>query len=203
MTGVENENLEIVRSALKLCPNFPKKGITFIDIFGIFANAKAHRALIDIILNRLSNRNKTIDVVVGLEARGFVFGPQIALSLQVPFVPVRKRGKLPGKVAQIDYELEYGKDTMEIQLNTLQPKQRVLLVDDLLATGGTLGAAQKLCANLGCEVVETLVIIELIGFNGRAKLNNVEHFTTLFQFAEGDLEAIAANADQMHDSNHA
>lgn len=110
--------------------------------------------MIDIILNRLSHRNKTIDVVVGLEARGFVFGPQIALSLQVPFVPVRKRGKLPGKVAQIDYDLEYGnrkpftssnitsptslgKDTMEIQLNTLQPGQRVLLVDDLLATGGS------------------------------------------------------------------
>ena len=107
---------------------------------------------------------------------------------------------------------------MEIQLNTLQPNQRVLLVDDLLATGGlymsfswrsvdrsvvciegTLGAAQKLCADLGCEVVETLVIIELVGFNGRAKLNNVEHFTTLFKFAEDDLEAIAANSDRLHE----
>jgi len=128
MPGSDNENLDLIRSSLKVCPNFPKKGIAFMyllfyfilkkkcgyiffnfsDIFGVFANPKVHRALIDLILNRLKNRNTQIDAVAGLEARGFIFGPQIALELQVPFVPVRKHGKLPGKVAKIDYDLEYG-----------------------------------------------------------------------------------------------
>jgi adenine phosphoribosyltransferase len=126
----------------------------FSDIFGVFANPKVHRALIDLILNRLKNRNTQIDAVAGLEARGFIFGPQIALELQVPFVPVRKLGKLPGKVAKIDYDLEYGNinlpirqkenfrnyflghDTIEMQANVLKPGTKVLLVDDLLATGG-------------------------------------------------------------------
>ncbi|CAF3508227.1 unnamed protein product [Rotaria sordida] len=192
MSRSDNENLDIIRSSLKLCPNFPKKGITFIDVFGIFANPTAHRALIDVILNRIKKSNTKIEAIAGLEARGFIFGPQIALELQVPFLPVRKHGKLPGKVSAIDYDLEYGKDTIEMQMNILQPGTKILLLDDLLATGGTLGAAQKLCVQLGYEVVETLVIIELIGFNGRKKLKDVDHFTTLFQFAEADLEAIAA-----------
>ncbi|CAF0946272.1 unnamed protein product [Adineta steineri] len=203
MTGADTQNLDLLRSSLKLCPNFPKKGITFIDVFGAFANPKAHRALIDLILSRLKKLGTTIDAVVGLEARGFIFGPQIALELQVPFVPVRKLGKLPGKVAKIDYDLEYGKDTMEIQTQVLKPGTKILLVDDLLATGGTLGAAQKLCVDLGCEVVETLVIIELLGLNGRAKLTDVNHFTTLLQFSEADLEEIATNSDRIHESNHA
>ncbi|CAF1043646.1 unnamed protein product [Rotaria sordida] len=192
MSRSDNENLDIIRSSLKLCPNFPKKGITFIDVFGIFADPTAHRALIDVILNRIKKSNTKIEAIAGLEARGFIFGPQIALELQVPFLPVRKHGKLPGKVSTIDYDLEYGKDTIEMQMNILQPGTKILLLDDLLATGGTLGAAQKLCVQLGYEVVETLVIIELIGFNGRKKLKDADHFTTLFQFAEADLEAIAA-----------
>jgi adenine phosphoribosyltransferase len=128
--------------------------LNFSDVFGVFANPKAHRALIDLILNRLKNQNTQIDAVAGLEARGFIFGPQIALELQVPFVPVRKLGKLPGKVAKIDYDLEYGninlpirqkenfrnyflgQDTIEMQANVLKPGTKVLLVDDLLATGG-------------------------------------------------------------------
>ncbi|CAF0867180.1 unnamed protein product [Adineta steineri] len=203
MTGADAQNLDLLRSSLKLCPNFPKKGITFIDVFGVFANPKAHRALIDLILSRLKKLGTTIDAVVGLEARGFIFGPQIALELQVPFVPVRKLGKLPGKVAKIDYDLEYGKDTMEIQTQVLKSGTKILLVDDLLATGGTLGAAQKLCVDLGCEVVETLVIIELLGLNGREKLTDVNHFTTLLQFSEADLEEIATNSDRIHESNHA
>ncbi|CAF0959631.1 unnamed protein product [Adineta steineri] len=203
MTGADAQNLDLLRSSLKLCPNFPKKGITFIDVFGVFANPKAHRALIDLILSRLKKLGTTIDAVVGLEARGFIFGPQIALELQVPFVPVRKLGKLPGKVAKIDYDLEYGKDTMEIQTQVLKPGTKILLVDDLLATGGTLGAAQKLCVDLGCEVVETLVIIELLGLNGRKKLTDVNHFTTLLQFSEADLEEIATNSDRIHEPNHA
>jgi len=199
MTGLDNQNLELIRSSLKLCPNFPKKGITFIDVFGIFANPKAHRALIDLILNRLKSSNTTIDAVVGLEARGFIFAPQVALELNVPFIPVRKHGKLPGKVAKIDYDLEYGKDTMEMQTNNLKPGTKILLMDDLLATGGTLGAAQKLCVQLGCEVVETLVMIELDGLNGRKKLSDVNHFTSLMLFAQADLDAIAAtNDDRVH-----
>ncbi|CAF2380068.1 unnamed protein product [Rotaria sp. Silwood2] len=112
MTGSENENLDLIRSSLKFCPNFPKKGITFIDIFGVFANPTAHRALIDIILNRVKKLNTKIEAVAGLEARGFVFGPQIALELQVPFLPVRKHGKLPGKLVKLDYDLEYGNENL-------------------------------------------------------------------------------------------
>ncbi|CAF0758507.1 unnamed protein product [Rotaria sp. Silwood1] len=192
MTGSENDQLEIIRSSFKYCPNFPKEGITFVDIFGVFANPTAHRALIDVILNRIKKLNMKIEAVVALEARGFIFGPQVALELQVPFLPVRKRGKLPGKVVKLDYDLEYGKDTIEMQFNILKPGTKVLLMDDLLATGGTLGAAQKLCVELGYEVVETLVIIELIDLHGREKLTDVNHFTTLFQLTETELAAIAA-----------
>lgn len=128
MTGLDNQKLDLIRSSLKLCPNFPKKGITFMyvffylklkticvsfflnfsDILGIFVNPEAHRALTDLILSRLKVLDTKIEAVVGLEARGFLFGPQIALELQVPFIPVRKLGKLPGKVTKTDYDLEYG-----------------------------------------------------------------------------------------------
>ena len=154
MTGSDDQNLELIRSSLKLCPNFPKKGITFMyvlkkmisnrgifnvyfsDVFGIFANPKVHRALIDTVVNRMKNSDTKVEAVIGLEARGFIFGPQVALELQIPFLPVRKVGKLPGQVQKIDYDLEYGKDTMEMQVNILKPGTKVLLVDDLLATGG-------------------------------------------------------------------
>jgi len=201
MTESDNEKLELIRSSLKLCPNF--KGITFIDVFGIFANPKAHRALIDLVINRIKKLDKKIDAVVGLEARGFIFGPQVALELQVPFVPVRKAGKLPGQVSTIHYDLEYGKDTMEMQLNILKPGTKVLLVDDLLATGGTLGAAQKLCVQLDYEVVETLVIIELTDLGGRNKLSSVDHFTALMPFSKADFEAMETNSDQVHQPKNA
>lgn len=127
MTGLDNQKLELIRSSLKLCPDFPKKGITFMyllfylrlkkclsiffnfsDILGIFVNPEAHRALIDLIVSRVKGLGIKIDTVIGLEARGFLFGPQVALELQVPFIPVRKHGKLPGKVVKTDYDLEYG-----------------------------------------------------------------------------------------------
>ena len=127
--------------------------INFSDIFGVFANPAAHRALIDLIINKLNRLDSKIDAVVGLDARGFVFGPQIALELQIPFLPVRKHGKLPGKVIQLEYDLEYGnknslhsfeinvflfsgKDSTEMQIDILKPGTKILLVDDLLATGG-------------------------------------------------------------------
>ncbi|CAF3346011.1 unnamed protein product [Rotaria socialis] len=196
MSGSENEHLEIIRKSLKTCPNFPKNGITFIDILGIFSNPTAHRALIDLILTRIRKFDTKIDAVVGLEARGFIFGPQIALELQVPFLPVRKHGKLPGKLVKVDYALEYGTDTIEMQVDILKSGTKILLVDDILATGGTLSAAQKLCAKLGYDVSETLVIIELLGLGGREKLANIDHFTTLFQYSQNDIEAIAARYEK-------
>jgi adenine phosphoribosyltransferase len=108
----------------------------FSDVFGIFANPKIHRALIDVVVNRVKNSNTKVEAVIGLEARGFIFGPQVALELQIPFLPVRKAGKLPGRVEKVEYDLEYGKDTIEMQANILKAGTKVLLVDDLLATGG-------------------------------------------------------------------
>ncbi|CAF0979023.1 unnamed protein product [Rotaria magnacalcarata] len=196
MSRSENEHLELIRASLKTCPDFPKNGITFIDILGIFSNPAAHRALIDLILTRIRKLDTKIDAVVGLEARGFIFGPQIALELQIPFLPIRKHGKLPGKLVTIDYVLEYGTDTIEMQVDILKSGAKILLVDDILATGGTLGAAQKLCAKLDYNVVETLVIIELLGLGGREKLANVDHFTTLFQYSQNDIEAIAVRYEK-------
>lgn len=113
-------------------------------------------------------------MICGLEARGFLFGFQIAADLGVAFVPIRKKGKLPGEVYSQEYALEYGTDKFEIQKNSIKPGQKVLIVDDLLATGGTMEAACKLIAQCGGEVAECLAVIELVGLNGRARLQGTK-----------------------------
>nr|CAD7432690.1 unnamed protein product [Timema monikensis] len=131
------EDIELVKSNISSYPDFPKPGILFRDIFSIFNNPKAAKALDSVLLRYVRKIVPQTDVVVALESRGFLFGPTLALELGVPFVPVRKKGKLPGTVYQQSYALEYGTDILEIQASSIQLGQKVLIVDDLIATGGS------------------------------------------------------------------
>ena len=147
-------------------PDFPKKGIRFKDIMPLLHSPEAFKATID----RLAAAVARPDAVVGIESRGFLFGAPLALHWQVPFVPARKFGKLPGKTVRQVYSLEYGEDTLELHADALKSGQRAVIVDDLLATGGTALATTQLVRQLRAEVVAALFVIELIGLGGREKL---------------------------------
>ena len=147
-------------------PDFPKEGIIFKDISPLLGNAAALTACIDQLAERLEG--KQIDAVAGVEARGFIFGPLLAQRLGVGFVPVRKPGKLPAETVSKSYDLEYGQATIEIHTDAIQPGARVLVVDDLLATGGTAVAACSLLEELGGEIVACAFAVELSFLPGRA-----------------------------------
>lgn len=142
------------------------------DLFTALTHGDVCRALKELLLDHVRRECPDVEVVCGLEARGFLFGFQIAADLGIAFVPIRKKGKLPGEVFSQEYELEYGTDHFEVQKNAIKPKQKVLIVDDLLATGGTLDAACKLIDKCGGEVAECLVVMELAFLSGREKLKN-------------------------------
>ena len=160
------EHKEMVASFITEHPDFPKKGVLFRDIFPIMRDPVACEALVQLLFDRIQAHGK-IDVIVGLESRGFLFGPILALLCNCSFVPVRKPGKLPGKVTSLSFEKEYGKDTFEIQAGSIKQGDRVILFDDLLATGGSLYAGCKLVEALGGNVVECMVIIELSDLQGK------------------------------------
>ncbi|XP_011503381.1 PREDICTED: adenine phosphoribosyltransferase [Ceratosolen solmsi marchali] len=170
--------LKLVKEAIKSYPDFPKTGVLFRDVFEIFQNAQALQALKDLLVEHVALLD--IDIIVGLDSKGFLLGPIISLGLAKPFIPIRKKGKLPGKVFRQNYTLEYGEDTFEIQTDAVQGKKKALIVDDLIATGGTMSAAEKLLKELGVVTVECLVIIELTSFKGRSKLEAPLH--SLLQF---------------------
>ena len=149
-------------------PDFPKPGIIFRDITTLLQKPEAFKATVDEFVERYKNQN--IDVVAAIESRGFIFGGAIAYLLGASFVPIRKKGKLPWKTISAQYELEYGVDELEIHTDAVKPGQRVLLFDDLIATGGTLKAACELIEKLGGEVVEVAVVIELVDLKGREKI---------------------------------
>ncbi len=161
-----------LKSKIRVIEDFPKPGISFKDITTILQDGEALRYTID----KLSDyvKDKKIDVIVGPEARGFLLGTPIAYNLGVGFVPVRKPGKLPSDTIKYEYELEYGSDTLEVHKDAIKPGQRVLIVDDLLATGGTIGSVAKLVEQLGGVVVALNFIVELTGLNGRDKLKEYE-----------------------------
>ncbi|XP_003694367.1 adenine phosphoribosyltransferase [Apis florea] len=169
----KNEKIQLLRDSIATFPDFPKPGIIYRDIFGIFRNIAAVRAMKDLIVEHILFFE--VDFIVGLDSRGFLFGPIICMELGKPFVPIRKKGKLPGKVFNLTFNMEYGEDTFEIQTEQIKQGSRVLIVDDLLATGGTMGAAVELVKAVGGEVIECLIIIELIGLKGREKLNVPVH----------------------------
>ncbi|XP_053987063.1 adenine phosphoribosyltransferase [Hylaeus anthracinus] len=169
----KNEKIQLLRNAIKAYPDFPTPGVVFRDIFSVFSNMIALRAMKDLIVEHVLFLE--VDLIVGLDSRGFLFGPMISMELGKPFLPIRKKGKLPGNVVEKSFTLEYGKATFEIQSDNIKKGTRVLIVDDLLATGGSMAAALELLQTLGCEVVECLVIIEITGLKGREKLNVPVH----------------------------
>ena len=158
-------------------PDFPKPGIIFKDITPLLNNPEAFKASIDQLASRYAG--KRIDKIVGIEARGFIFAGALAYRLGTGMVPVRKKGKLPYKTLSETYELEYGTDTMEIHEDAIKPGDRVLVLDDLIATGGTLAATCRLVKKLGGSIVEVAILIELSFLNGREKVKEYPYFTLL------------------------
>src|SRR6266404_2255159 len=160
--------LEKLRSGVRDVPDFPKKGIVFKDITPILSDGALFKASIDVFVERC--RGKKIDKIVGIDARGFLFGSAVAYELGVGFVPIRKRGKLPFKTAIARYSLEYGEAEMEMHIDAMKPGEKIVLVDDLLATGGTSASAAALIKKVGGELLEAQFLIELEFLHGREKL---------------------------------
>lgn len=161
-----------LKETIRIIDNFPKEGISFKDVTTLLQDKDALKCAIDKIAEHLKDKN--IDVVVGPEARGFLFGVPVAYAIGAGFVPVRKKGKLPYETISVNYDLEYGSDELEVHKDAIKPGQRVAIVDDLLATGGTIGSVAKLVEKLGGEVVSADFVIELKELNGRAKLGTYD-----------------------------
>jgi len=157
-----------VEQAIRNVPDFPKPGIQFKDITPVLADPRLFAGTIDLLTDGF--KPGSVDAVVGIDARGFIFAAAVAMKLRVGFVPVRKKGKLPYKTHEQDYALEYGSATVAMHVDALKPGARVLLIDDLLATGGTAAAAAALIKKLGAQILEVTFLIELKFLNGREKL---------------------------------
>jgi adenine phosphoribosyltransferase len=160
-------------AAIRDVPDFPKPGIVFKDIMPILAKPETLRLSIDLFEAICRGLPQPIDKIVGIDARGFLFGAALAYNLGVGFIPVRKAGKLPGKIEAIAYSLEYGESTVEMLSDALKPGERVVLVDDLLATGGTAAAAIKLIEKLGAQTIAALFLVELEFLHGRSRLAGI------------------------------
>lgn len=166
-----------LKEKVRIIEDFPKAGISFKDISTLIGDGEAFRYSIDQMVSYLKDKN--VDLIVGPEARGFIFGVPVAYALGVGFVPVRKPGKLPYNTTRIEYALEYGTDALEIHEDAIKPGQRVAIVDDLLATGGTIEAVTKLVEKVGGEVVSLNFVIELEELKGRDKLKGHDIMTLL------------------------
>ena len=150
-------------------PDFPKKGIVFKDITPLLSNKKLYNSLMNTIKNRY--KNYKIDKVVGIEARGFILGSALAILLNCGFTPIRKKGKLPFKTFSETYDLEYGKDTLEMHKDAFNKNDNIIIVDDVLATGGTIKAAFKLLQNFEINIIETFFLIEILKLEGKKNLD--------------------------------
>lgn len=176
---LKNGILGELANSVRTVPNFPIEGIMFRDITPILSNHKLLSGLMDKIVKDLEHLGWYPDIIVGPEARGFIFGPLLSTRLNNSFVPIRKPGKLPSKTVKIDYTLEYGSGSLEIHEDAILPGQKVLIIDDLLATGGTVSACIDLCKKLGGEVIGTVFIIELEGLGARDLLRNTPIYSLL------------------------
>lgn len=163
-----NANQRLILSKIRDVPDWPKPGVVFKDITPLLSDADAFQAAVDELVASAPGR---IDVVVGMEARGFIFAAPVALQLHAGFVPVRKPGKLPGEVHSEQFALEYGHETLTILTDALWPGARVMVIDDILATGGTVGATASLIKRMGAELVHVSVLMELGFLNGRDALS--------------------------------
>jgi len=157
---------------IRVIPDFPQPGIRFKDITTLLQNGEAYKAAIDAMRELI--KDKQIDLIAGPEARGFVVGAPLAYSLGIGFVPIRKSGKLPGETIEADYALEYGKDKLSMHKDAIRPGQRVLIADDLLATGGTIQTSINLIRQLGGDIVGAAFLIELSYLDGRNKLDGID-----------------------------
>ena len=168
---------EHLKALIREVPDFPKKGILFYDITTLLKDKVGFATLIDALSEHYLNSQ--VDAVLAIEARGFIFGPALAYRLNAGFVPIRKPGKLPAETVKWSYELEYGLDTLEIHKDAIKPGQRVIIVDDLLATGGTANACMQLAKSLGANIAGMGFVVELDFLNGRKKFEGTEVFSLL------------------------
>src|ERR1700735_253657 len=174
---VKPVSCEALKNLIREVPDFPKKGILFYDITTLLKDKLGFARLIDAL--SANYIGKEIDLILGMEARGFIFGPALAYRLNAGFVPVRKPGKLPAETAKVSYELEYGSNALEIHKDAIEKGQRVLIVDDLLATGGTAVATAQLAEGLGGQIAGLAFVVELDFLKGREKLANYDVFSLL------------------------
>ncbi|HEY8884464.1 MAG TPA: adenine phosphoribosyltransferase [Chloroflexota bacterium] len=167
---------------IRTVPGFPRAGVSFKDITTLLKEPRAFRSVIDRLTEPFVEMN--VDVVVGMESRGFILAAPLAYTLGAGFVPVRKLGRLPAEALRVSYDLEYGHNTLELHRDAIEPGQRVLVVDDLLATGGTLLATMNLIRQLGGEVVGLAFLIELVYLHGRENLVNPPPIVSLLHYTE-------------------
>jgi adenine phosphoribosyltransferase len=169
--------MEDLKKLIREIPDFPKPGILFYDITTLLKDKAGFKQVIDLLACRYQNAD--IDLVLGIEARGFIFAPALAYALGAGFIPVRKPRKLPSLCVSVSYDLEYGTDSLEIHKDALKPGDRVLIVDDLLATGGTAAATVRLVEQLGAQVAGAAFVVELTFLKGRQKLAGLDVFSLL------------------------
>lgn len=175
---------DYLRNHIRTVPDWPSPGVQFRDITPLLQDPKIFRVMVDAFVHRYMDPGMRPDVVAGLDARGFILGSVIAYELAVGFVPIRKKGKLPFTTVEETYELEYGSATVELHTDAVKPGQRVLLVDDLIATGGTMMAGMRLLEKLGAQVVEGAAIVDLPELGGSARLREAGlPLFTLLDFA--------------------
>jgi adenine phosphoribosyltransferase len=170
-------NCDDLKQLIREVPDFPKPGILFYDITTLLKDRRGFSRLIDALTEHYINYG--VELVLGIEARGFIFGPALAYRLNAGFVPVRKPKKLPAEVLQWKYDLEYGQDTLEIHKDAIQPGQRIIICDDLLATGGTAKATADMATQLGGNICGMAFVVELDGLKGRNKLKGYDIFSLL------------------------
>ena len=169
--------MEELKKKIREVPDFPKPGILFYDLTTLLKDREGLRSVMDILTEEY--KEKEIDRVVGVESRGFIFAPALAYNLNAGFVLVRKKGKLPAETISASYDLEYGQDVLEMHKDAIEPGQRVLIVDDLFATGGTAAATVQMVRELKGEVVALAFVVELESLQGRKKLDGAEIFSIL------------------------
>ncbi|CDI96956.2 adenine phosphoribosyltransferase [Echinococcus multilocularis] len=174
---MSDQRVERVRRLIKAYPDFPKKGINFLDIFPIFRDQTAISDCVTLMAEEIKKRftpnGETIDAIIGLESRGFIFGILLSTFLKVPFVPIRKAGKLPGECIKGTYDLEYGSAAFELQKSALNTGSRVVLIDDVLAIGGTMSAAAKLCKEASLNVLGAGMLLEVANCEGGQRLDEL------------------------------
>lgn len=169
-----------LRNSIRSIPNWPIEGVIFRDVTTLMQDPKAFRYSCDILCDRYADRN--LDKIVGIDARGFVFGAVVAYRLGIGFIPVRKKGKLPSDTIEQSYSLEYGSGTLEIHKDAIAGGEKVVIVDDLIATGGTAGATVELVRKLGGNIIECAFLIELPDLKGRSQIRDCDIFT-IMEFA--------------------